>query len=146
MRAGRFTVGALTVCNAVGNVHDPETGEFIAGARRGTRALRMGDVLEEVLGGKGTESKATTIGVVATDAPLSRDQLWRLALVAHDGLTLAVRPAHLTTDGDAFFALTTNPRGDGLTPDEVDALCYMAVSTTAQAIVRGVMAAQRVED
>ncbi len=56
----------------------------------------------------------TTIGVVATDAVLSKREAQKLAGAAHDGLARAVRPAHLLTDGDTFFALATgHPRRTG---------------------------------
>ena len=53
----------------------------------------------------------TTLGVVATDAALTKAQAHKLAGVAHDGLARAVRPSHLMSDGDTFFALATGTYG-----------------------------------
>ena len=51
--------------------------------------------------------ESTTIGVVATNAALTKEQANKLASVAHDGIALAVRPAHTMSDGDTMFALAT---------------------------------------
>lgn len=139
---GDVRVGAVAICNAVGNVHDPATGEPIATARRRGKAIGIDDVLGELLEGGRMRSKATTIGVVATNVPLPRDQLWRMALVAHDGLALAVRPAHMATDGDTLFGLCPAGATGPLSPDELDVVCYLATQAVAVAILRGVLAAQ----
>jgi L-aminopeptidase/D-esterase-like protein len=62
--------------------------------------------------------ESTIIGVVATDAPLSRGQMLRVAMMAHDGLARAVRPVHTPFDGDCLFALSTA----AATADRVDAM------------------------
>ncbi|WP_225979233.1 P1 family peptidase, partial [Paracidovorax cattleyae] len=87
------TVGALVACNAAGDVMDPESGRPVAGARtadglrlRDTRrALLAGDVPSTLLAGTNT-----TIGVVATDAAITKAQARRLAVCAHDGLARAI--------------------------------------------------------
>src|SRR6185295_12068832 len=55
----------------------------------------------------GAIGENTTIGLVATDLPLDKAGVTRLAQAAHDGLARAVRPAHTAMDGDTFFALST---------------------------------------
>ena len=55
----------------------------------------------------------TTIGVVATDAPISKAQAKRLAMSSHDGLSRAIRPAHMPMDGDTLFALSTAQQQKG---------------------------------
>jgi L-aminopeptidase/D-esterase-like protein len=102
-----YTVGALFVVNAGGDVWDVAHNRIVAGAHDtdGWLALR-GDGLQ--IGGlppsRGTN---TTIGVVATDAPVPRHTLTRMAISAHDGMARAIRPAHLVTDGDTIFVATT---------------------------------------
>lgn len=80
----------------------------------------------------------TTIAVIATDLPLSKAQLKRLAIVAHDGIALAVYPAHMPLDGDTVFSLTTD--GSGKSADFVDFVeaSALAAATLARAIARGV--------
>jgi L-aminopeptidase/D-esterase-like protein len=77
----------------------------------------------------------TTIGVVATNAGLNREQANKLATVAHDGIALAVRPAHTTHDGDTMFALGT---GTSDHDAALDRLCAATVVSVARAIVSGV--------
>ncbi len=141
-RVSDLVVGAIMVCNAVGNVHDPLTGELIAAGTRDGKPVTMDEALEELWRGKGQGLKATTIGVVAISVPLPRDQLWRVALVAHDGLALAVRPTHMATDGDALFALCPPSSPRALSPDELDVVCHIATRAVGDAIVRGVRAAR----
>ena len=64
----------------------------------------------------------TVIGIVATDAPLSRNNLKRLAIMAHDGIARSVNPSHTPMDGDTIFAITTNPQNDEKKLSNVDIL------------------------
>jgi len=96
-------VGAIAVVNALGDVYDPDTGELVAAANIDGR---LTPCLESPALGQATLSN-TTIGVVATNAKLTREQANKLAAMAHDGLALAIRPVHTSMDGDTFFALST---------------------------------------
>lgn len=86
---------------------------------------------------KGVNLKATTIGVIVTDALLTKAQAHRLSIMAHDGLARAVLPAHLPGDGDTIFSAATGakPLGDMAAFAE---LCHLATLVTARAIARGV--------
>ena len=139
-----ITVGAIMACNALGDVVDPATGQVIAGARTadGTAlldsrsALIAGHAPKPVLAGTNT-----TIGVVATDAVLTKAQAHRLAQVAHDGLARAINPVHTMSDGDTMFALGTGASGRSA---GMMLLGTLAAEVTARAIVRAVLAAQGV--
>jgi L-aminopeptidase/D-esterase-like protein len=74
----------------------------------------------------------TTIGVVATNATLTKAQAKRLAMSAHDGLARSIRPAHTTLDGDTLFALAT---GTEAGPVDLMLLTVMAAEATALATV-----------
>jgi len=138
LRAGGFTVGALVAVNAVGDVVDPATGEPLAGARtpdgrhllRSAEALRRGDVPPAPRPGM-----ATTIGVVATDAHLSKAQAQRLATMAHDGLARCINPCHTPYDGDTLFALAT---GAVPQPAPLTLLGALAADAVAQAVLNAV--------
>ncbi|HSU23280.1 MAG TPA: P1 family peptidase [Variovorax sp.] len=145
---GGVTVGALIACNALGDVLDPDTGRVVAGARTADgaalldtrRALLRGDPPRPLLAGT-----HTTLGVVATDAALTKVQASRLAAVAHDGLARAINPVHTMSDGDTLFALAT-----GRVPLEGDApgmtvLGTMAAEAVARATLRAVLAARSVD-
>jgi L-aminopeptidase/D-esterase-like protein len=100
---GGVKVGAIAVVNALGDVYDPSTGEIIAGAVKDSAFYPCMDI--------GVPSKAgfgnTTVGVVATNAALTREEANKLASVAHDALAMTVRPVHTAFDGDTFFAVST---------------------------------------
>jgi L-aminopeptidase/D-esterase-like protein len=156
-----YTVGALAAVNPMGEVIDPATGlpwlPSLA-ADLGLVAPEPAEVRAAAATvpdrGRGLN---TTIGVVATDAALTKAQCRRLAMSAHDGLARAVRPAHSLVDGDTVFALATGgaSRVDGVPkrpthlPETADtrvlnALCAAAADTFAVAVVAGVLAATSV--
>lgn len=124
-RVGEATVCAVLVANSVGGVWDDERHEWVAEltAWDGGSALVPG--------------ANTTIGVVATDAALSKEQANRLATVAHDGIARAIRPAHTSYDGDTLFTLAT-----GLSEASYDAVETRAAKLVARAIADGVRLAQ----
>jgi L-aminopeptidase/D-esterase-like protein len=138
---GGVTVGALIACNALGDVIDPDTAQVIAGARTRNgkslvdtrRALLRGEAPTPILAGSNT-----TIGVVATDAVITKAQASRLATVAHDGLARSINPVHTMSDGDTLFALGTGRAG---TSPGMIVLCTMAAEATALAVARAVRAA-----
>ena len=143
-----ITVGALVAVNALGDVVHPTTGQVLAGARTadgtallGTaRALINGEMPTPLL--RGTN---TTIGVVATDAKLTKAQAHRLAQVAHDGLARSINPVHTMSDGDAMFALATGAAAvpEGEAPGMMT-LSVLAAEVTARAVVQAIWAARSV--
>ncbi len=142
------TVAALVVCNAMGDVFDPANGQLLAGARtaNGKSLLNARDALlaGQLSGEKPHTLMAgtnTTIGVVATDAVLTKPQAQRLAQVAHDGLARSINPVHTQLDGDTLFALGTGHSGKTANPL---LLATMAAEVTARAVVNAVWAARGV--
>lgn len=93
-----------------------------------------------------TSAANTTIGIVATDAVLTKSQARRLAIAAHDGIARAIWPAHTPMDGDLVFSVATGR--SGVTPEMVDwaDLSAQAASVTARAIARGVFDASPQKD
>jgi L-aminopeptidase/D-esterase-like protein len=138
------TVGAIVAVNALGDVVDPATGATVAGARTedGRALLHIRDA---ILAGEqpnpllaGTN---TTLGIVATDAVLTKAQAHRLAQVAHDGLARAINPVHTMSDGDTVFALGTGKVAHAL---GMMRLSTLAAEVTARAVLRAVRAARSV--
>jgi L-aminopeptidase/D-esterase-like protein len=132
-------VAALVAVNAFGDVVDPESGEIIAGTRKpvvggwlGTAKAIKGDLAQLALG-----FINTTIGVVATNARLTTEQVNLVAMMAHDGIARATRPAHTMFDGDTLFVLATGKVKDA----DVTAIGHTASEVVAAAIVRGAKAA-----
>jgi len=139
---GGVTVGALIACNALGDVLDPDTSQVIAGART-EDGLRLLDTRRALLRGEPPQpllaGTNTTIGVVATDAAITKVQAHRLAVAAHDGLARSINPVHTMSNGDTLFTLGTGVSGKH--PGML-VLTTMAAEATAIATARAVRAAQ----
>jgi L-aminopeptidase/D-esterase-like protein len=143
-------IGAVFVVNAFGDVIDDKTSEIIAG----TRTTRLGPF---TLGTKGyfadtqhmmrtfigkravgfAQSSNTVIGVVATNARLDKEQVNKVAQMAHNGIARTVRPAHTMLDGDTIFSLATNQRRA-----DVNVIGAFAAEVTATAILNAVKNAE----
>ncbi len=142
VRVGPWVVGALVACNAVGDVIGPATGQILAGARTADgqnlldtqRAFLQGE-----RGNRPLPGTNTTIGVVATNATLTKAQAKRLAMSAHDGLARSIRPAHTTLDGDTLFALATGTEAGAV---DLMLLTVMAAEATALATVDAISKAR----
>jgi len=159
--ADGLVVAALVAVNAVGDVIDPATGRVVAGVRTadgkaladartivragdfGVRrpsapavpkpaapgsTLRHEDPIIQLAGN-------TTIGVVATNAVLTKAQAQKVAQMAHDGFARAISPAHTPSDGDTIFALATGTRTGEANVGQIGAL---AAEVMADAILRAV--------
>lgn len=142
-------VGAIVAVNAFGDVIDPHTGEIIAGARSvEIGAIRLGErgyfantlELMKSLAGHTVLNFATkantVIGVVATNAHLTKPEANKMAQMAHDGLARVIRPAHTMLDGDTIFALST-----GQKKSDVTTVGAFAAEVFAQACLRAVRSA-----
>ena len=137
-----FTVGALVAVNAVGNVLG-EDGRVIAGVR-GTDGRSLAAAEAALFGADAVgPGIATTIGVVATDASLSKAQASQLASLAHHGVARAVSPIS-PNDGDTFFALATGRQGWGPGQGDLTLLGALAAEAVARAIRNAVRAASAV--
>jgi L-aminopeptidase/D-esterase-like protein len=145
------TVAALAVVNSLGSTIDPQSGTFWeARLEIGTEfsgRIDQGVVLPPPPGGE--PAKNTTLAVVATDAALTKSQAKKMAMMAHDGLARAIRPAHTMFDGDIVFCLATGkqplPETPGFfsAPDAqaINILGHSAADCLARAIIRGILAA-----
>lgn len=135
---GGIVVGAIVAVNAFGDVVDFNNGNIIAGARN----RETGDFIDTCKYLMSANQHATsfsgntTIGVVATNAKLTKEQANKLASVSHDGLALAIRPVHTMVDGDTMFALST-----GEVEGDMVAIGCAAVEATARAIINAVKCA-----
>lgn len=135
---GGATISALLAVNAVGDVVDSRSGRIVAGARwphggfADSVALLVQEAAEPPLSGLNT-----TIGVLMTDAALTKAQARAVARAAHDGLAWAIRPTHTMHDGDTLFVLA---RGDK--PVDVLSLSTAAVLAVSRAVVRAIEAAE----
>jgi len=129
-------VAALVAVNAAGDVIDPATGKVIAGVRTAdgkaladARALLTSGAVKQ----PARLGENTTLGVVATNATLTKTQLTKVAEMAHDGFARAIFPSHTMGDGDTIFALATGAQS---APADVSRVGALAAQVVADAIVR----------
>lgn len=144
-----LVVAALVAVNAVGDVIDPDTGRVVAGLRTADgKALADSRVLlrnppapapaaASAAGPRAGQN--TTIGVVATNAKLTKAQAQKMAQMAHDGFARAINPVHLPFDGDAIFSLATG-RLEG--EHSIATIGALAADAMAAAIVRAARQAE----
>ncbi|HSM62021.1 MAG TPA: P1 family peptidase [Longimicrobiales bacterium] len=142
-----YTVGALAVVNAVGDVRDAD-GRIVAGARGDDGAFMDAERwLREGAGpptaGPPAPGTNTTLAVVATDAPLPRVDLGRLARMAANALSRRITPVHTPFDGDVVFAVSTADSPVDLDRRDVLALGTVAQHVLEEAITRAVTAGDR---
>jgi L-aminopeptidase/D-esterase-like protein len=141
VRPDGLIVAALVAVNAVGDIVDPATNRVIAGARTedgsgfadARRLLRAGAALPARPG------ENTTLGVIATNATLTKAQARKVAQMAHDGLARTIYPIHTPADGDTIFALAGGTRAGE--PD-ILAIGALAADVMADAVVRAALSAQ----
>ena len=139
-----LVVAALVAVNAVGDIIDPSTGRVVAGVRTADGKsladarllLRSGALSQQPQPRPGQN---TTIGVVATNARLTKAEAARMALMADDGLARAIAPSHTLGDGDTVFSLAT---GQWQGSANVTVIGALAADAMAQAIVRAATQAQ----
>jgi L-aminopeptidase/D-esterase-like protein len=129
-------VAALVAVNAAGDVIDPVTGKVVAGVRTpdgkslaDARLLLMSGALKQ----PARLGENTTLGVIATNAALTKTQVTKVAEMAHDGFARAIYPSHTMGDGDTIFALAT---GALSAPADVSRVGALAAQVVADAVVR----------
>ena len=144
------TVAALVAVNAVGSTTMGDSAHFWAapfeignefGGLGLPAVLPEGAADVRIKFRRNAAGGNTTLGIIATDAALSKADAKRLAVAAHDGFARAIWPSHTPADGDLVFALATGTSGKQLSFDEAVDLCAIAGSVMARAIARGVHAA-----
>jgi len=132
--ADGLVVAALVAVNAVGDVVDPATGKVVAGVRSAD-GKGLADSRKILRGGRTVDAQPgqnTTIGVVATNARLTKVQAAKVAQMAHDGLARAIYPAHTMGDGDTIFALATG----AIAGADVSRVGALGAEMIAEAVVR----------
>jgi L-aminopeptidase/D-esterase-like protein len=147
-----LVVGALVVVNSIGRAHDPESGALFGselgldGEFESLRAAPAGMALFDrdygrLFAANPLAGRNTTIGVVATNARLDKAQAKKMAQMAHDGMTRAIRPAHTMFDGDTIFALATGQGEEVMGSAPLARLGAIAADTFTRAIVHAMLAA-----
>ncbi len=136
-------VAALVVVNAIGDVVDHKTGNILAGPRNEQNNGFLSTVELLTAGAfnyrRNPLATNTTLGIVATNATLTKEQVNKLAQMAQDGIARAVNPCHTMYDGDAIFALAIGDKTGDIT-----VLGAAAAEVVANAITRAIQQAETV--
>ena len=133
---GRATIGGSPYFRAAPFEQDGEFGGL------GLPVRLPPDAAAVVMKGPAAPLAGTTLAVLATDYDLTRSEAKRLAVAAHDGIALAIFPAHTPLDGDAVFTMATGARRLEDRPRNLLHLSAAAASTLARACARAVFAAE----
>ncbi len=133
-----LVVGAIVAVNAVGDVRDRETGKIIAGARADGEGFRdsMVQILQGATMPRQHVGAHTTIGIVVTNATLTKAEATKVAQMAHDGLARTINPVHTAADGDTIFAAAT-----GKVQADVTTIGAIGAEVMARAVNRAVRSA-----
>jgi L-aminopeptidase/D-esterase-like protein len=136
LQIGELKIGAAVAVNCLGDVLDPSTGARLAGPLDkgmqgpvGTEEIMVASYADK----KNLFSGNTTIGVVATNAALTKSEAAKIASMAQNGYAMTIRPAHSMYDGDTVFALST-----GDVQAELTTVGFLAARLTARAVVAAV--------
>lgn len=138
--ASGHTVAAIVAANALGSATVGEGPHFWAAPFEENDefgGFGLPSSFDNRLRLKGRATPSTTIGVIVTDAVLTKAQAHRLSIMAHDGLARAILPAHLPFDGDTIFSAATGAKPFDNQSDFMD-ICHLATLVTARAVARGV--------
>ncbi|MBV9762241.1 MAG: P1 family peptidase [Acidobacteriaceae bacterium] len=133
-------VGAVAGVNSVGDVRDHRTGKILAGARS-EDGQGFADAIRQIMQGAtpGTRLGAhTTVGIIATNAFLTKDECTKVAQMSHDGFARTINPTHTAYDGDTIFATAT---GEIRVKTSTTVIGSVAAEAMARAINRAVLTA-----
>ena len=133
-RIGDVVVAALAVVNCLGRVHDPDSGAWLAGGVDSQGRPLPEQVAVQLMSGI-IPSGNTTLVVVATNAVLDKVSSNRVARMAAAGMARAIRPTHLTMDGDVVFTLSRKT-GPAANENLIGALAADAVGRAIASAVR----------
>ena len=167
LRQGRLMVGAIVAVNAFGDIYNWKTGQKIAGARTDDgRLYGMEDMVSFLRKNEASRIQDapaaetalnTTIGIVFTNASLSKAELCKMAAMAHDGFARSISPIHTSGDGDSIIALSVTRGGShhfevidagcdtestGEIPAGIDTVGTLAAWAVSEAILDGVQNAE----
>ncbi|WZL71653.1 P1 family peptidase [Clostridiaceae bacterium 35-E11] len=144
LQVGELKVGALVAVNCLGDVIDPKTGNILAGALnedKTTFANTEEKMIQQYNNKKNLFSGNTTIGIIATNAKLTKSQATKIASMAHNGYGRTMRPAHSMVDGDTIFTLST-----GNVEADMNVVGLLATRVMEEAVIRAIKKATPLGD
>jgi len=139
VQTGDLKVGAVVAVNCFGDVIDPATGEILAGVL--SEDLKTLSNTEEIMIREYADkadkrdpfSGNTSIGIIVTNAKLTKSEANKVASMAHNGYGRTLRPAHSMFDGDTIFAIATDQVNG-----EISVVGLLAARVMEQAVIRAI--------
>lgn len=146
VQIGELIVGAIVAVNCLGDVIDPKTGKTIAGTLNAEKTELINTenlMISQYQNSKNTNlfSGNTSIGVICTNANLTKAQANKIAAMAHDGYARTMRPAHTMVDGDTIFTLAT-----GKVDADINVIGLLASRMVEEAVIRAIEKAKTLHD
>ncbi len=140
VKLGELRIGALVAVNALGDVFDWKTGKQVAGLLSDDRSGLRSTTEAMKSSVKRIENRFvenTTLAIVITNAEFRKDQLCKIAGMAHDGYARSIQPVHTTADGDSIYAVSA-----GAVEADLDLVGTLAAEVVSEAILRAVLSAE----
>lgn len=136
VKVGKLIVSAMVAVNSFGDIYNFETGEQIAGVYdyENKRLLNTVDIMKGMNKGIGFNVQNTTIGIIATNAILTKGEANKISQMAHNGFARTINPIHTMVDGDTIFAMAT-----GEIKADVSLIGTLAAEAMAKAVVNGIL-------
>lgn len=139
LKTGELVVSAIISVNSYGDVFDYNSGRQLAGVYDYEKGIMLNTytLMKAQNFVTGFPIKNTAIGVVATNAVLSKAEANKVAQMAQNGLARSVNPVHTMYDGDTIFAMATNEvKGD------INLIGTMAAEAVSRAVTNAVLSAE----
>ena len=140
VKLGELRIGALVAVNALGDVFDWKTGKQVAGLLSDDRSGLRSTTEAMKSSVKRIENRFvenTTLAIVITNTEFRKDQLCKIAGMAHDGYARSIQPVHTTADGDSIYAVSA-----GAVEADLDLVGTLAAEVVSEAILRAVLSAE----
>lgn len=141
VRVGELVVSAMVAVNSFGDIYDPNNNQQIAGVYdyKQKKLLNTLELMKEKNQELTFDLQNTTIGVVATNARLTKAQANKVAQIAHNGLARTINPVHTMVDGDTIFTMATNKL-----EADINLVGSLAAEAMSKAIINAVHSAESV--
>lgn len=110
IKVGDLVVSAMVVVNSFGDIYDHRNNKQIAGLYdyNNNKLLNTVEIMKEDRVPLNFTGQNTTIGIIGTNAIITKAQGNKIAQMAHNGYAKSINPVHTTNDGDTIFTLGTN--------------------------------------
>lgn len=139
-QVGDLQVGAMVAVNALGDIINPLNGEVIAGVLSDNKSSFLNTeevMLKQYNVNTNRFNGNTTIGIIATNAKLTKAQANKVSSMSHNGFARTIRPAHTMFDGDTIFTMATNK----VTAD-INVVGFLATRAMEQAVINAITNAE----